>query len=93
MPMLNVLEASLSAANPLAAVHGPKDAVVLLHAQVLPETKPLTVDNKGFNCLVIEYRGEQFVGSTWVDEKTGLVLKQEQQIGADTWSMLRESGL
>lgn len=84
MPLVNVLEASTSLQS--------TDPVVWLQARVLPDTKPLIVDHKEYDCLIIEYRGDGHRASTWVDEKTGLVLRQEQSIGGDQWRMQRETG-
>jgi hypothetical protein len=82
MPMLNVLEASLTGAEP----------VVYLDARVLPDTQKLLLDGKEYDCLVVEYRSADHRARTWVEERTGLVLRQEQLVAGEDWAMQRVSG-
>ena len=42
------------------------------------------------NCLVIDYEGDDFVGSTWVECERGLVMCQETTLGGEHWLMYRE---
>lgn len=45
---------------------------------------------KAVTCLVIDYEGDDFTASTWVESERGLVLCQEATIGGDRWLMFRE---
>jgi hypothetical protein len=49
----------------------------VLHARVLPELQELPDNANGIRCLVIEYDDEQVKPRTWVQQNTGLVLRQE----------------
>ena len=41
-------------------------------------------------CLVVDYRGEDFEVHTWVQQGTGLVLRQQGKVGGDDWDILRQ---
>jgi hypothetical protein len=60
-----------------------------LEARVRDWPEPHRWGNRDESCLVIEYRGDDFLGRTWVREKDGLVLYQQAQLRGDEISMER----
>lgn len=66
----------------------PKDRV--LQAQVLPETKLLTWNGREWQCLVIEYEGDDRSARTWLRVEDGLVLRQEATMYGERLVMERE---
>jgi len=58
-------------------VPGLKPGVRYLEAGVLKEPDELSWGNQNVACLVIEYRGDEFIARTWVRQSDGLVLRQE----------------
>lgn len=61
-----------------------------LHARIRDETAPLPERREDVPCLVIDYRGDDLKASTWVEEATGRVLRQDAEIGGDRWVMQRD---
>lgn len=61
-----------------------------LQARVLPEPQPVRYGTQDVPCLVVEYQGEDMTAHTYVEEKTGLVLKQELTQDHDRWALVRE---
>lgn len=55
-------------------------------------TGPTILEWNGLDheCLVIEYRGDELAGKTWVRRADGLVLRQEARNGSDELVMQRE---
>jgi hypothetical protein len=78
--------------DPFAATLG-GDALTYFDARVLSETKPLSLDGREFRCRVIEYRGDDREGATWVEERSGLVLRQDARMGEHLWTLERQTGL
>jgi hypothetical protein len=64
-----------------------------LNGCVLPELQTLRWDrNRDLDCLIVEHsRSGEVVARTWVEQKTGLVLKQEARRNGDIWEFLRIS--
>jgi hypothetical protein len=62
-----------------------------LKARVLPQVQVLTWRKKEKRCLVIDYQGRDTSAKTWVDEETGLVLRQEATREGVTYVFERES--
>jgi hypothetical protein len=79
MPLVNPVEEALSRSSPLPIGHKPR----LLAAHVLPNTQLLPDTEESIRCLVIEYDDEDLRPRTWVQESTGLVLRQEVAINGD----------
>lgn len=94
IPVFDPLPAALLAKvglNP--AVFGlTEDGTLVLQAEVLPQTQPLTLHARDVQCLVIQYRNEsqEMMARTWVEEDTGLVLRQEAHEGEQHWVMQRD---
>jgi hypothetical protein len=67
---------------------------VLPERQTLPEPPPVEPPRRfryvGAPCLVIESADEEMTAHTWVEEETGLVLRQEVQGEGQHWIMQRE---
>ncbi len=61
-----------------------------LSAHVLPEPQTLHWQKRDIQCLVIEYTGE-LEAWTWVEQTSGLVLKQKARHDNDEWEFVRES--
>jgi hypothetical protein len=94
IPVFDPLPAALLAKvglNP-AAFGLTEEGTLVLQAEVLPQTQPLTLHGRDVRCLVIRYRGEsaEMTASTWVEEETGLVLRQEANEGDQHWVMQRD---
>ena len=47
-------------------------------------------EKKSITCLVIDYEGDDFVASTWVERERGLVICQEATLGGERWLMYRD---
>ena len=74
-----------------AALHGGGGGLRLLRARVRGETEEFSRPlKKSVICLVIDYEGDDFVASTWVERERGLVICQEATLGGERWSMYRE---
>ena len=65
----------------------------MLSAHVLPQVEPLPWHtNRSSTCFKIEYTLEdRCVARTWVEQNTGLVMKQEAIYDNGTWVFTRES--
>jgi len=87
IPVMNPLLASARAALP---VGDGDDGTRYLQAEVLPSPQLLTWKQREVPCLVIRYRGDEMTASTWVEEDTGLVLRQEAAQGDESWVMQRD---
>jgi hypothetical protein len=81
----------------LAALKGGGGELRILRAHVRDEpaefVAPVTKTGRRRNpvlCLVIDYEGDDFTASTWVERERGLVMCQEATIGGDRWLMFRE---
>jgi hypothetical protein len=61
-----------------------------LEARVLPEAEMLTHKGHKVPCWVIQYEGESTSARTWVQQDSGLVLRQEVIQGGERWRMERE---
>jgi hypothetical protein len=61
-----------------------------LDARVAAQLQPLTYGRHELDCLVIDYTGDELKARTWVDPRTGLVLRQEATLGQDRWVMQRD---
>ncbi len=61
-----------------------------VEARVLPDLAPLALKGKDTPCLVIEYTDEDQQMRTWVEQESGLVLKQEAVVGTEHWTLQRE---
>jgi hypothetical protein len=93
IPVFDPLPAALLATARLnPAVFGlTEEGTLVLQAEVLPQVQPLNWRERGVPCLVIQYRGgEGMAASTWVEEETGLVLRQEAHEGDQHWVMKRD---
>ncbi|MGL4549865.1 MAG: hypothetical protein ACRC33_01655, partial [Gemmataceae bacterium] len=78
-------------ADSLSALQGLGSEPRLLRARVRAEAEPLDEGGKaGEACLVIDYAGEGYRGSTWVSTRTGLVMRQEATLGKVRWAMVRD---
>jgi hypothetical protein len=83
-----VLDASAQVLFPLQLGHS---APTQLSAHVLPVIQTLHWGDNDVPCLVIEYTLEgNHVARTWVQETSGLVLKQEAIHESDVWVFVRE---
>jgi hypothetical protein len=72
-------------------VPGLKDnSIKYLDAEVLGEEQSLRFGLHEESCLVIEYRGEDARGKTWVRASDGLVLRQEFTMHDDEWVLERD---
>lgn len=77
MPLVNPVEEALSRSSFLPLNQKPR----FLNAHVLPQTQQLPDTDEMVRCLVIEYDDEELQPRTWVQENTGLVLRQEAAAG------------
>lgn len=78
MPLMDPLTDSL------LAMVGKEPDIIYLEARVLPDTQPLLWQHSEVSCLVIEYYHEnELTARTWVQENTGLVLRQEALLHGD----------
>jgi hypothetical protein len=85
MPVLDPLEDSVR------ALLGQGAQARTLAARVRPE--PEEFDRPGRQaapCLVIDYTGDDMTAQTWVEQKSGLVLRQEATMSGTHWAMYRE---
>jgi hypothetical protein len=81
----------------LAALQGGGGELRILRARVRDEPADFLAPGSKVGkrrqpvaCLVIDYEGDDFTASTWVERERGLVMCQEATIGGDRWSMYRE---
>ena len=81
----------------LAALPGGGGELRILRAHVREEPAEFVAPvsktgrtRKPVVCLVIDYEGDDFTASTWVERERGLVMCQEATIGGDRWMMFRE---
>jgi hypothetical protein len=85
-PVLDPLAGSLAGFNV-----SPAGAVRFLDAEVRPLAEPRSYKGRLVGCLVIDYRGEEGKeASTWVEEDSGLVVRQEFWTEGGHWEMRRE---
>jgi hypothetical protein len=85
MPVLDPLEDSGR------ALLGHGAHVRTLVARVRPELEEFDRPGRQSGpCLVIDYTGDDMSAQTWVEEKTGLVLRQDATLGGTHWAMYRE---
>lgn len=73
MPLVNPMEEALSRSSFLPVSKKQR----FLRARVLPQPWQLPDTEEPVRCLVIEYDDEELQPRTWVQENTGLVLRQE----------------
>ena len=84
---LDPVKDALAGLNVLGLHEGP----AVLHARVRPGPELLTAERyREVPCLVVDYRGEDFEVHTWVQQGTGLVLRQQGKVGGDDWDILRQ---
>ena len=75
----------------LAALQGGGGELRILRARVRDEPAEFTLRRqKAILCLVIDYEGDDFTASTWVERERGLVICQEATLGGERWLMYRE---
>ncbi len=87
MPLVNPLEEVLAQSSLLpVSQKEPR----FLNAQVLPNLQLLPDTEEAVRCLVIEYEDEELQPRTWVQETTGLVLRQEAAGGGQRLIMQRD---
>ena len=80
-------------ADSFAALHGGGGELRLLRARVRAEPVEFSRGRRAEKpvlCLVIDYEGDDFIGSTWVERERGLVICQEATLGGENWLMYRE---
>jgi hypothetical protein len=78
-------------ADSLAVLNSLSPAPRFLDALVRPGPEPLSYKGRRVGCLVIDYQGEEGKeASTWVEEDSGLVLRQEVRAEGGHWEMRRE---
>jgi hypothetical protein len=72
-----------------AVLPGISAGVSYVNARVLPELQVLKMGPKSVtNCLVIEYEADgKIIGSTWVEEGSERVQRQEANLEGDRWIM------
>ena len=93
MAVMNPLHAALAATakEKLRFEAELGDSTRYLQARVLPEPRPLIFPGPlEVPCLVVEYRDDEMTARTWVEEATGLVLRQEAESEGQHWVMQRE---
>ncbi|HTU20033.1 MAG TPA: hypothetical protein VMG10_18355 [Gemmataceae bacterium] len=75
-----------------ASLPGFSGGVRFLNAHVLPQPRMLKRRNSETSCLVIEYTDDEneTMGSTWVEQSSGRVLRQEAILDDSRWIMTRE---
>jgi hypothetical protein len=62
-----------------------------LEARVRPRLEEYQhAGRRNSDCLVVDYAGEDMKAQTWVEEKTGLVLRQDATFGGTHLAMYRE---
>ncbi len=76
-----------------AVLPGISGGVSYVSARVLPEPQILELGaNAQTRCLVIEYEEDgQNIGSTWVEEGSERVQRQEASLEGDRWIMQRDA--
>ena len=75
----------------LAALQGGGGELRILRARVRDKPEKFARGRRtSVLCLVIDYEGDDFVASTWVERERGLVLCQEATLGGERWVMYRE---
>ena len=78
----------------LAALQGGGGELRILRARVRPEPEWFAMGSRRTDkpvlCLVVDYEGDDFTASTWVERERGLVMCQEATLGGDRWLMYRE---
>jgi hypothetical protein len=84
-PVLDPLMESVRRMVVLPMGDGPR----FLAARVRREPETLTYRRQEVPCLVIDYEGEE-KAHTWLDQRTGLVLRHEAEMFGDRWVMERE---
>lgn len=81
----------MPAVEPLAAALGLTDAVRHVNARVRPGPQVLQWGSrKPKTCLVIDYEGEDELGSTWVEVGTDLVQRQETAFAGKRFVLQRD---
>jgi hypothetical protein len=85
-PVVDPLADSLALFKSLA----PAGEARFLDATVRPRGQILSRQGRPTPCLVIDYRGEEMEARTWVEEDSGLVLRQEVTAEGGHWVMRRE---
>lgn len=80
-PLLDALSGLLPGIN--------ESGVQFLDAEVLPEEQYLPFGSVEERCMIIEYKGEDTRGRTWVRVSDGFVLKQEMTLHDDEWDIRR----
>ena len=78
----------LDALNAVLPGNGPD--MHYLDAEVLPGTHDLDWRGQTVPCLIIQYRGDEREGRTWLRADDGLVLRQEMKHRGDHWVMQRD---
>jgi hypothetical protein len=87
MPALDPLKDSLGGLKALGLPEEPS----VIRARVRPQPELLTEERYvAVPCLVVDYESEDLTVHTWVQQGTGLVLKQEGKVGNDTWVIVRQ---
>lgn len=78
-------------ADSLQALQGSVGELRLLRARVRPRSEAFDWGRRrGTECLVVDYDGDNFKGSTWVSKQRGLVLAQEAILDNQRWTMYRD---
>jgi hypothetical protein len=65
-------------------------SVRFLDAHVLPAPRTLPWKGKESSCLVIEYADDDTQVQTWVEQDSGLVLRQDAVVGTEHWVLQRD---
>jgi hypothetical protein len=76
--------------DPLQAINRPGEGPTMLWARVRPHAEDLRHANRNIPCLVIDYQGDGAQASTWVNERTGQVIRQESTHEGEAWALVRE---
>lgn len=75
----------------LGVLRGINTVPPLIRAKVRGQIEAFPLNrNKAEECLVVDYSGEGFSGTTWVSTTTSLVLMQEAVLGKTRWTMIRD---
>jgi hypothetical protein len=75
----------------LAALQGGGGELRILRARIRREPEEFSMGRRqSVICLVIDYEGDDFIASTWVERERGLVICQEATLGGERWLMYRE---
>lgn len=99
MPILNPLADAIEpAVKALAEKHGFKDLPQIklpsgpkfVDAEVLDETTKIKLDDKEYECRIIEYRGEERPARTYVRISDGAVMRQEAYALGERITLRRE---